>query len=300
MAITANMETKLSALKDAVKVLNDATAANENTKAKEEAVKAAVREINALVVSERIDALRAMPADEMWPEYIDHQFCDAYGTVKDNETGRYSVVLPTDEKAPTVRVTFHALDTAGDRLSRMGNWGEMLTIMCENFALFKSAEVGKEYCARNAMNAKLMEKRKAMGPAWQPRAGKLSKNQLEAMLNEVVFAIIPDDVCGKMVKADVEFIATALVNADQRRGDVAGSFSTRNSVSMEAFLFTAIYTRRNGLAYKFQTGKKESVNTQDPTKADYVPEEYADTPKAGPVTVVVSEPEAPAEESAAE
>ena len=57
------------------------------------------------------------------------------------------------------------------------------------------------------------------------------------------------------------------------------------------YLFRAIYTRRNKLAYEWQN-KQERDETKDQTVVDSMPSEYVETPVAGPVSVVeAAEPE---------
>lgn len=291
--MTKNMENKLTALKDAVNDLNAVISAGGNPTTKHEAAKEAVKAINAQIVEERIESLRAMPVEEMWPEYIDHQFCNGYALDSDKDTGRFEIRLPSDENAATVRVTFAHLDSAGDRLSRMENWPVMVRILCENIVLHQADSMGKQYVARNEMSAKLVEARKKMGANWQPKGGTFSMNQLVGMLNEVVFAIIPDDVCPAMIKADVKYIALGLVNAKKSRKDEAGQIAVRNSQSMEDFIFRAIYTRRNKLAYAFQNKQEKDTNTSNKPAEEGMPGEYIETPDAGEVSIGdVAEPAA--------
>ena len=288
--MTKNMETKLTALKEAVNDLNTAISAGNNPTTKLETAKEAVKAINAQIVEERIDELRKMPADQMWPEYIDHQFCKGYALDADKDTGRYGIRLPSADNAATVRVTFAALDTAGERLSRMEQWPMMVRILCENIVLHQADSMGKQYVARNELNSKLVEARKKMGACWQPQNGTFSMNKLVEMLNETVFAIIPDDVCGPMIKADVKYIALGLLNAKKSKTDEAGQISVRNAQSMEDFIFRAIFTRRNHLAYAFQNKQeKESSATTKPADVGVLPAEYIETPEAGDVTVVIGE-----------
>lgn len=299
--MTTNMTAKYDTLKAAVADLNKVIDASGNPTVKLDAAKDAVKAINAQVVEERIADLRAMPADKMWAEYLDHQFVLGYALDQDKDTGKYSVRLPDAENAATVRVTFAALDNAGDRLSRMEQWPVMVRILCENIVLHTAKDMGEQYVTRNAMSSALVEKRASMGPVWQPDSkGNISMNKLVAMLNEVVFAILPDDACKPMIKADVRYIAAGLISAKRSKTDEAGQLAVRNSVSMEEFLFRAIYTRRNGLAYAFQNKQdKEASAKKDPTVADSKPADYVETPEAGEVKVVEESAPVAAEEAAA-
>lgn len=287
--MTTAMETKLNALKEAVSALNTAITDGTNPTAKLDSAKSAVKDINALIIEERITALRAMPVAEMWAEYLDHQFCNGYALDTDKDTGRYEIRLPSAENAATVRVAFAHLDSAGERLSRMEQWGMMLRILCENIVLWQADSMGKQYVARNEMSSKLVEARKKMGEAWQPQNGTFSMNNLVKMLNEVVFAIIPDDVCKPLIKADVKYIALGLLNAKKSKTDEAGQIVVRNAQSMEDFLFRAIYTRRHNLAYAFQNKQDKESKTTDTTAhpaQEGMPKEYIEQPEGGEVTIV--------------
>lgn len=290
--MTETMTKKYKTLTAAVADLNKVISDNGNPTVKLNDAKEAVKAINAQIADERMTALRAMPADAMWAEYLDHQFCLGYALDQNKDNGRYSIRTPEDENAATVRVSFAALDNAGDRLSRMEQWPIMLRILCENIVIHTAKDMGDQYVSRNAMSSALVEKRKAMGPAWQPDSkGNVSMNKLVDMLNQVVFAIIPDNVCKPMIKADVRYIAAGLISAKKSKKDEAGQLAVRNAVSMEEFLFRAIYTRRNGLAYAFQNKQeKETSAKKDPNAADALPSEYVETVEAGPVEVVEATP----------
>lgn len=298
--MTTAMETKLNALKEAVSALNTAITDGTNPTAKLDSAKSAVKDINALIIEERITALRAMPVAEMWAEYLDHQFCNGYALDTDKDTGRYEIRLPSAENAATVRVPFAALDSAGERLSRMEQWSMMLRILCENIVLWSADSMGKQYVARNEMSSKLVEARKNMGEVWQPQNGTFSMNNLVKMLNEVVFAIIPDDACKPLIKADVKYFASALIMAKKSKMDEAGQLVVRNAQSMEEFLFRAIYTRRHNLAYAFQNKQDKESKTTDSSRhpaQEGLPKEYTEQPEGGEVTIVVEET---AEEKSAE
>lgn len=290
--MTTIMETKLNELKEAVSALNAAISDGTNPTAKLDTAKEAVKAINAQIIEERITALRAMPVADMWVEYIDHQFCNGYALDTDKDTGRYEIRLPSAENAATVRVAFAHLDTAGERLSRMEQWGTMLRILCENIVLWHADGMGKQYVARNEMSSKLVEARKNMGEAWQPQNGTFSMNSLVKMLNEVVFAIIPDDVCKPLIKADVKFLDSALIQAKKSKTDEAGQLVVRNAQTMEEFLFRAIFTRRHNLAYAFQNKQDKESKTTDTTAhpaQEGMPNEYIVQPEAGEVKVIVEE-----------
>lgn len=298
--MTELMTTKLSALKDAVKALNDAITEGKATKSKEEAATAALTAINNQIVTERVAALRAMPAEQMWADYLDNQFCKAYSISKaDKETGLHSIVCPTDEHAATVRVSFNVLNNDKDNnLARIPHWNTMLRIFCENVVVATASDCGREYVTRNKMSQALVDERSKMGEAWQPKSGTFSMNALVKMLNEVVFAIIPDDACKPMIKADVKYISRGLIVAKKSKTDEAGQFAVRNMVTMEDFLFRAIYTRRNGLAYAFQNKQEKESNSNRKPEEEGLPGEYIEIPEAGEVKI--SEVAVPAEESAAE
>ena len=283
--MTRNMELKLETLRNAVQEVNDVISASGNPKVKEEAVKEAVKAINEQVISEHVEFLRTLEPATMWPNYLDHQFIPGYAVKADKDTGKYSIILPTEEKAVKVRIPYAALDNAGERLSLSGNWADMLRIFCENVVINQSNDMGRAYAARNALSSAWVEKRARMGDHWQPAAnGTISMNALVDMLNDLVTDIMPAEYAPKMIKADVKYFAVCLCAGKRPTSDEAGKIVVRNAQSMENYLFRAIYTRRNKLAYEWQN-KQERDETKDQTVADSMPGEYVDTSDAGPVTV---------------
>ena len=283
--MTRNMELKLETLRNAVQEVIDVISASGNPKVKEEALKEAVKAINEQVVAEAVEGLRAMEPSCMWPEYLDHQFIPGYSVKADKDPGKYAITMPDEEKASKVRIPYAALDNAGERLSLSGNWVDMLRIFCENVVINQSNDMGRAYAARNAMSSSWMEKRSRMGAHWQPAAnGTISMNALVDMLNDLVTDIVPAEYAPKMIKADVKYFALCLCAGKRPTSDEAGKIVVRNAQSMENFLFRAIYTRRNKLAYEWQN-KQEREETKDLSVADSMPGEYVETPDAGPVTV---------------
>ena len=290
--MTRNMELKLETLRNAVQEVNDVISASGNPKVKDEAVKEAVKAINDQVIAEAVEGLRSMEPSQMWPEYLDHQFVPGYAVKADKDTGKYAIIMPEEEKACKVRIPFAALDNAGERLSLSGNWADMLRIFCENVVINQSNDMGRAYAARNAMSASWMDKRSKMGAHWQPAAnGTISMNALVEMLNDLVTDIVPVEYAPKMIKADVKYFALCLCSGKRPTADEAGKIVVRNAQSMENYLFRAIYTRRNKLAYEWHN-KQERDETKDQTVVDSMPGEYVETPEAGPVSVVgAAEPE---------
>lgn len=291
--MTRNMELKLETLRNAVAEVNEVISASGNPKVKEEAVTKAVADINAQVIAEAVERLRKMAPEEMWPEYLDHRFIPVYATKTDKETGKYYIVTPEEEKAEQKPIPYAALDNAGERLSKSGNWETMLRILCESIVVRKGQSMGSAYVTRNAENKSLTAKRSQMGGHWRPGAnGGFSVKQLMDMLMDVITDMIPKEYVPFMVKADLKYLEISLLNAKSPTKNEGGKISVRNPASMEKFLFTAIYTRRHKLAYEFQN-KQEKEETKDTTVADSQPSEYTETPEAGPVTI--KEPEVEAE-----
>ncbi len=299
MSIT--MEKKMLTMNGAIKALNAAIKAGADSSVELENAKTAVDAVNEQIVTERIEELLCMDPVAMWNDYIDHQFVFVYRLDQDNETGRYSLRTPDAENAATKRVSFASIDKAYHdasdddvHLARMKNWATMLRIFCEYVVVNRADAAGRQYVVRNAMSAKLLEQRKKMGTIWQPdRGGTVSMTKLVALLNEVVTAILPDEVAPKMIKPDVRYFASALISAKRSTTDEAGQFSVRNVASMEEYLFRAIYTRRHSLAYAFQnTQEKDKSAKQNPVAADTQPAEYVETVEGGEVTVAAEEAEA--------
>lgn len=91
---------------------------------------------------------------------------------------------------------------------------------------------------------------------------KTSNNQLAAQLNELVNNFITpkgtDEI--KMINADVKYLKVALLDA-KNSINAAGGYKLKNDETILNFVFRAIYTRRNSLAYEFQrcsTSEKKS------------------------------------------
>lgn len=74
-----------------------------------------------------------------------------------------------------------------------------------------------------------------------------SRSALEKQLNAVVSAILPEEVCPKMIKADVKFIGLALTRVRYTQVTMANEKGLMNT------LFAALKVRTEKAAYKFQS-----------------------------------------------
>lgn len=299
------IETRLSELRTAVETLNDTITNGGKVEEARGAVTKAVNAINGVLIADRVAVLRAMPTEEMWAEYIDHQFIPGYSAKKDKDTGLYGIVAPDAEEHDNVRVTFFALNNdAEHNLARLPQWNTMFKVLCENLALSVSKGMGHQFIAFNGDNGKLVAERKKMGEKWQPKEGSgdpFTKRDLEEMLSEVVYAIgVPTDLIKRMIYADVEFLKLGLATAKKRKDDTTGSIVQSSNLTMEDHLFTTIYHRKNKVAYEWQRAKdsvaevKETNTTLHPEQ-EGMPAEYTEQPEASEVVTTTAPAEVTAE-----
>ena len=85
ITMTTTIETRLSELRTAVETLNDTITNGGKVEEARGAVTKAVNAINGVLIADRVAVLRAMPTEEMWAEYIDHQFIPGYSAKKDKD-----------------------------------------------------------------------------------------------------------------------------------------------------------------------------------------------------------------------
>ena len=268
MVMSAVMQEKYNDLRNAVNAVNETVNAGGNIEAFVKSVTEATTAINAQIIRERVTALRGMEEKQMWDEFLDHQFIKGYAIDVNKETGLRTIVTPVDDGAKSLRVTYSALNSVGEKLVRNAEFKALERILHENIVRFKSADMGKEWVARNENDVELAKKRKTMGTLWRVNPDTMSKRKLVEMANEVLFAMLPDYVLGEiagkegeykgLLKVDVTYLVDAIVKQDDNKEDGAGKYKVRNVATLENSLMTAAYTRRNNLAYKFQASAKGS------------------------------------------
>lgn len=302
------METKLTALQEAVEALNNAIRNNGNVDAARGVAIKAVNAVNNVLIAERVAVLRGMPTIEMWAEYIDHQFIVGYSAKKNPDTGLYEIIDPEHEDAKNVRVTFfHLNNDKANNLARLPQWNTMYKVFCENLALTMSKAIGEKYIAIHGEIEGLPAQRKAMGEKWQPKEDVedgFSKRDIEKMLTEVVYAMgVPTELIKKMIYADAEYLKTGLATAKKRTADTTGEIVQSSNLTMEDHLFTTLYHRKNKKPYSWQKPKdtigevKKPTNTSRKPEEEGLPAEYLEQAEAGEVITTVMTEEEVAQEA---
>lgn len=147
------------------------------------------------------------------------------------------------------------------------------------FALSDSAAVSK-----NSMHQSYLDLRERKG--WNVDKSKLSKTVLAEQLTELA-KMISCGVAPKMLNADVTYVMNGVIQSKDV-ADSAGKFVKRDERTVVRYVFRALYTRYNNLAYEFQdtTRSDKAALTVKPNKdMAEAPAQKNATPDAGNVTV---------------
>lgn len=242
-------------------------------------VRNAISFINDEIRQERLEALAKMSYRDAFLDYLRTQCVKGY-RVKTNGDD-----MELDAEAT---VSLDAYDFISALCSAdLNGVIDACCIFVDNvarFAISDSAAISK-----NSMHQTYVDLRKRKG--WDLDKSKLSKTVLAAQMTEVA-KMISCGVAPKMLNADVTYIMHGVIQAKDE-ADAAGKFVKRDERTVVRYVFRALYTRYNNLAYDFQDTtratkgalgmKNNKAMAEAPISKDAVPE-------AGAVTV--TEPKA--------
>ena len=164
------------------------------------------------------------------------------------------------------------------RPSELNGIMDGITIIMDNIAKFelKSEDA---HITRKSISADYASRRKRMG--WDKYD---SRTALIAQLNELVNKYImpkgSEEI--KMISADLKYISREVLKVTRRldkEGHTHGTFVLKQEKSIAAFIFTAIYHRKNKIAYDFQGLNAHSANAKTLSNGNSTAKK--DEPKSG-------------------
>lgn len=237
-------------------------------------VRNAISFINDEIRQERLEAMAKMPYRDAFLDYLRTQCVKGYRV----KTNGDDMELDADAS-----ITLDAYDFISALCSAdLNGIIDACCIFVDNvarFAISDSAAISK-----NSMHQTYIDLRKRKG--WDLDKAKLSKTTLAAQMTEVA-KMISCGVAPKMLNADVTYIMHGVIQAKDE-ADAAGKFVKRDERTVVRYVFRALYTRYNNLAYDFQDttratkGALGMKNNKDMAEA---PISKDATPEAGAVTV---------------
>lgn len=234
---------------------------------------------------ERLDELSDMKAKDAVKDYLRTQFVD--GLVLTNSKKEGWCIAKTGE------VMLDPNDFIAELFpTEMNGILDAVCIFADNLARFSFKDDGAKI-SRKSMSGSYAEMRKRKG--WDTPTDKLSWACLARQLDDVC-KMITCGVAPKMLTVDVKFIDRAAIGVKDA-GNKAGSFQTREEKTILRFVFRAIYTRYNGLAYEWQndsravskaplTAGANKDMAENPKSAEFSPEKSAEE---APVTVYTAD-----------
>ena len=150
-------------------------------------------------------------------------------------------------------------------------------------------DTGVSYAGMSASYLQLLDALKKKNPVWGTSAKDLSKAKLAWMLEDIV-KTMTFGVVEKMQSTDITYLQKYVFVATDT-ANKAGGITAKGAETVINGIFRAAYTRKNGLAYPWQT--KDKVDTKaaeslvsNPVMAEPKTKPQA-TPKAGEVTSTV-------------
>lgn len=234
---------------------------------------------------ERLDELSDMKAKDAVKDYLRTQFVD--GLVLTNSKKEGWCIAKTGE------VMLDPNDFIAELFpTEMNGILDAVCIFADNLARFSFKDDGAKI-SRKSMSAAYVQMRERMG--WDTPTDKLSWAVLTDQLNELA-KMITCGVAPKMFRADTKFIDRAAIGVKDA-GNKAGSFQTREEKTILRFVFRAIYTRYNGLAYAWQNDSRAVSQTplsagankamaENPKSEEFSPEKPTEE---APVTVCTAD-----------
>lgn len=215
--------------------------------AKAQPVKEAINLFNDEMRMERIEQLSQMKYQDALKDFIRTQFVSglAFGKV-DDVWGFHT----TEE----VAVDFYDVLSVLNKPALPGIM-DACAIYMDNLARFELKD-DSAHIAASPISAEYKALRTRM--KWDAPADGMSKNVLARQLNEIAHMVFAGAE-PKMINPDVTYISRGILVA-KNNANVAGSFQLRDEKTMLRYLFRAVYTRTNGLAYDFQNDTRADKN----------------------------------------
>ncbi len=244
-------------------------------------VRAAVSIVNDELRMERLEALKKLPYKDAVLDYLRTQCVTGYSIAKTSE--EYSLDAKTS-------IYLDAYDFVAELCSAdLNGIIDACCIFADNVARFA---IGDDAAiSKNSMHETYIELRKRKG--WDVQKSKLSKSVLASQMTEIC-KFISCGIAPKMLNPDVTFVVNGIIQAKDK-ADAAGQFVKRDERTVVRFIFRAMYTRYNNLAYGFQDTTRASKGALGVKRNKDMaePEQEKDaTPEGGDVTVTIETPKA--------
>lgn len=211
-------------------------------------LKAALTALNKRLMKNRVAELSALDVVDLYREYIPNPFAKCKGARPDKNTGLYALV-DVNKYVP-----FESLDAANPtrKITQVGAWQKMVRILRYNMVLFAVRDNGNAH-SNISLTADDFSFRKSIGWDKQP-----SMNSLTSQLTELVAAILPPELCPKvMYKGDAKQLLHAITP------EAGVGHETRNVVKRESTfeqkLFAVVHTRMENGGYLFDDDAKEAA-----------------------------------------
>ena len=290
---------------ETIKTMHDAVNAAENARKAGlayagkgellDTAKAAVKAANEAITRDAVDAFCGVIKTQGTAAFIRAYFADwtadGFRVVQDSPDD--GAAIHTDNS--TLRVTYSAIDgVCGVQIASNPEWKKYLQIYADNcLAHIGDSEEGEAAVITNktALPSDLVGTRDRAVERGATHWGKHSHSALVQQLNDLCKMVFPVDAQPSfhMVSADQRAITAAMVKGKRQNGMSATTLQLSNLRTMEAILFTEIYTRMNNLAINLDSGFK----SKDATPDKHQPK--ADESKGGDIKGATPAAEKPAE-----
>lgn len=242
-------------------------------------VRAAISFINDEIRMERLEALKEMPYKDAFLDYLRTQCVKGYKIKSSSE----SVELVSDADVYLDAYDFISTLCSAD----LNGIIDACCIFVDNVARFALSDAAA--VSKNSMHQTYIDLRDRKG--WNTPKSKLSKTVLAEQMTEIA-KMISCGVAPKMLNADVTFVMNGVIQSKDE-ADSAGKFVKRDERTVVRFVFRALYTRYNNLAYPFQDtsrASKGALSVKRNKEMSDAPIEKDVVPEAGAVTVTTAEP----------
>lgn len=234
-----------------------------------------VKQWNETLINARVRELGSMDVIPLFKEFIDNPRATTYKTVQDKTTHLYDV------KETSAYINFRQIDSMFPRslITPKHNWAQLVKILRWNIVRFSARDDGQYSTTDFSLTAQDYSAAHALG--WD---GVPSMRSLNDQLNVVVQAIIPGEICPKlMARADLKQLMRAVLPEDGKNHET--KVLIKNLDVFEQKLFAVIRTRMNKWSYAYQVDKDDEKSGAD-----------ANADKNGPVEHKDAEQDAPAED----
>lgn len=242
-------------------------------------VRAAISFINDEIRMERLEAMKQMPYKDAFLDYLRTQGVKGYKVKSSGE----SVELVSDADVYLDAYDFISALCSAD----LNGIIDACCIFADNVARFEISDDAA--VSKKSMHQTYIELRDRKG--WNIPKSKLSRTVLAEQMTEIA-KMISCGVAPKMINADVKFVDRGIITAKDSM-DSAGQFVKRDERTIVRFVFRALYTRYNNLAYPFQDttrASKGALSVKSNKEMSDAPITKDVVPEAGAATVTTAEP----------